>query len=271
MDLLAQHEAFLRAIFDAPDDDTPRLVYADFLQENGEDVRAELIRVQCDLARLDDDCEPDRWAALEERNQWLSQSAIPWDEVPTGNGVTFNRGLWRESFAEGVAVTGEDLDDPLKFREWVVRVNPAWYGETNLYVRSDYRMLHPEAVRVLCGLPFIQQVTEWNLAGRFEELRPYAERSPAELYNEDFDFMPLAPGIYNRPVITTTGVNVLARNRTASRIRVLDLRDNRLDSDALAQSPYLDNLKQLLLLQGNDVSGRVWQKVIERFGEDVVE
>ena len=46
MDLLSQHEAFLRAIFDAPDDDTPRLVYADFLQENGEDDRAELIRVQ---------------------------------------------------------------------------------------------------------------------------------------------------------------------------------------------------------------------------------
>ena len=42
MDLLSQHEAFLRAIFDAPDDDTPRLVYADFLQENGEEDRADV-------------------------------------------------------------------------------------------------------------------------------------------------------------------------------------------------------------------------------------
>src|SRR5262249_43368792 len=50
MDLLTQHEAFLRAIFDAPEDDTPRLVYADFLEENGEGNRAELIRLQCELA-----------------------------------------------------------------------------------------------------------------------------------------------------------------------------------------------------------------------------
>src|SRR5262249_47177396 len=54
MDLLSQHEAFLRAIFDAPDDDTPRLAYVDFLQENGEGGRAELIRVQCELAGLSD-------------------------------------------------------------------------------------------------------------------------------------------------------------------------------------------------------------------------
>lgn len=48
MDLLSQHEAFLRAIFDVPDD-TPRLVYADFLQENGDEDRAELIRVRCEI------------------------------------------------------------------------------------------------------------------------------------------------------------------------------------------------------------------------------
>lgn len=48
MDLLSQHEAFLRAIFDAPDD-TPRLVYADFLQENGDEDRAGLIRAQCEI------------------------------------------------------------------------------------------------------------------------------------------------------------------------------------------------------------------------------
>src|SRR5579884_893933 len=52
MDHLAEHEAFLRAIFDAPDDDTPRLVYADFLDEHGDPDRAELIRVQCQLAGL---------------------------------------------------------------------------------------------------------------------------------------------------------------------------------------------------------------------------
>ena len=40
MDHLAEHEAFLRAIYDTPDDDTPRLIYADFLEERGEPERA---------------------------------------------------------------------------------------------------------------------------------------------------------------------------------------------------------------------------------------
>lgn len=42
---------FLLAIRAQPSDDALRLVYADFLQESGEDLRAELIRVQVELAR----------------------------------------------------------------------------------------------------------------------------------------------------------------------------------------------------------------------------
>ncbi len=45
------HDAFLSAIIDAPEDDTPRLVYADWLDENGEPERAEFIRTQCRTAR----------------------------------------------------------------------------------------------------------------------------------------------------------------------------------------------------------------------------
>src|SRR5947209_5957927 len=47
------HDAFLSAIVAAPDDDAPRLIYADFLDENGQHDRAELIRVQCELARAE--------------------------------------------------------------------------------------------------------------------------------------------------------------------------------------------------------------------------
>jgi uncharacterized protein (TIGR02996 family) len=44
-------EAFLAAIRADPDDDTARLVYADWLDERG-DVRGEWLRVQCELARM---------------------------------------------------------------------------------------------------------------------------------------------------------------------------------------------------------------------------
>jgi uncharacterized protein (TIGR02996 family) len=44
-------EAFVQSIREAPDDDVPRLIYADWLEDNGEPERAEFIRFQCALAR----------------------------------------------------------------------------------------------------------------------------------------------------------------------------------------------------------------------------
>ena len=43
---------FLEAIYAAPEDDAPRLIYADWLEEAG-DTLGEFIRLQCELARLD--------------------------------------------------------------------------------------------------------------------------------------------------------------------------------------------------------------------------
>ena len=45
-------KGFLADIVANIDDDTPRLVYADWLAENGQDERAEFIRVQVERARL---------------------------------------------------------------------------------------------------------------------------------------------------------------------------------------------------------------------------
>ncbi len=45
-------EALLRAVFANPEEDTARLVFADFLEENGEGDRAALVRLQCEQARL---------------------------------------------------------------------------------------------------------------------------------------------------------------------------------------------------------------------------
>jgi uncharacterized protein (TIGR02996 family) len=50
------HEGFWETIRDDPDDDAPRLVYADWLEDQGDAdnlAHAELLRVQCRLARLD--------------------------------------------------------------------------------------------------------------------------------------------------------------------------------------------------------------------------
>jgi uncharacterized protein (TIGR02996 family) len=73
--ILTAGDALLREVLEAPDDDTPRLVLADWLEEHGEPDRAGFIRVQVALARLAgeegasvaDDCQYPRGWGAEER------------------------------------------------------------------------------------------------------------------------------------------------------------------------------------------------------------
>ncbi len=58
------HDGFLNAINADPDDDVPRLIYADWLDDQGEPERAEFIRIQCRAATLPWEDERD---ALEDR------------------------------------------------------------------------------------------------------------------------------------------------------------------------------------------------------------
>jgi uncharacterized protein (TIGR02996 family) len=51
MSYASEEAGFLADICENPDDDTPRLVYADWLQERDREARAEFIRVQCGIAR----------------------------------------------------------------------------------------------------------------------------------------------------------------------------------------------------------------------------
>src|SRR3954451_24109254 len=62
-------KALLGEILDRPDDDLPRLVYADWLDEHGDTDRADFIRTQVQLARMDPD-DPRR-AAWEGRARQL--------------------------------------------------------------------------------------------------------------------------------------------------------------------------------------------------------
>jgi len=271
MDLLSQHEAFLRAIFDNPEDDTARLVYADFLEEHGNEAHAELIRVQCELSARNDFLDAVQVAALRGRETELVRLVVPSSEPAFMHGCRVSRGFWHEEVYGGIQLSVESFVDLIAFRWSVVKLFPSWFGETKLYVRAG-SSLRPEHFRNLFGLPFIQHVMEWNLAGQVDTVRPEEWTEAQRAEEGDFEFLPRTLGTYGRPVVTTAGVNVLTRHRGATRILSLDLRYNNLGNDAaraLAQSPYLDNLKQLLFLQGNDVSGKVWQKVIERFGEKV--
>lgn len=49
---MLNHDTFLAAVCANPDDDAPRLVYADWLEEHGDSARAEFIRLQIEMAHL---------------------------------------------------------------------------------------------------------------------------------------------------------------------------------------------------------------------------
>ncbi len=46
------HDALLRAVLEYPDEDCPRLVFADWLDENEQHDRAEFIRLQCEISSI---------------------------------------------------------------------------------------------------------------------------------------------------------------------------------------------------------------------------
>lgn len=122
-------EAFLAEIRERPDDDFPRLQFADWLEENGEPERAEFIRVQCELAKrirvdlpareprlqpladvaadvLADHADPEG-AALRARERELLADAAFWVvDLPVA-GMPANGTIWRRGFIEGIACPAE--------------------------------------------------------------------------------------------------------------------------------------------------------------------
>jgi uncharacterized protein (TIGR02996 family) len=98
-------DAFLQAIIEDPDDDTPRLVYADYLDERG-DPRGEFIRVQLALARLPDD--PRRPELEVRERRLLAEHGEEWARPlrPWVTGWTFRRG-----FVEAVKLPAQSYLD----------------------------------------------------------------------------------------------------------------------------------------------------------------
>jgi len=96
---VASDQGLLQTIFEQPDDDTPRLVYADWLDDQGEAERAEFIRVQCELARLPED--DDRLPRLEQRaTELLEKYKKKWlGKLPADKGIeySFRRGFVDEA------------------------------------------------------------------------------------------------------------------------------------------------------------------------------
>lgn len=224
MDDLDQREAFLKAIFAAPDDDLPRLVFADWLDERGESEGAERIRRECHEQSV---------------NRGFAVNGVIEVPVPL-------------------------LSDPVSFRRTAVAEHPEWYGTSRLTVIGGL-IASSKPISTILNSTVTQRVTHLDLSGTVRSEDTEAETAPLAWYTlSEFTY---------QPRVTFQAVEALVSARECSRIIHLDLRNNDLDNDAarvICRSPYLHRLKSLRLSEGNQLRGRTWAQLIDRFGEEVV-
>jgi uncharacterized protein (TIGR02996 family) len=100
MSAMSDEDALLNAIAAHPEEDTPRLMYADWLDEHGQHIRAEFIRVQIEIAQKKEfpPAELNRYVEIYRRNQELmdnhrAELLGPLAALPAKTEMEFRRGF----------------------------------------------------------------------------------------------------------------------------------------------------------------------------------
>src|SRR4051794_39898450 len=107
------YRGLLDDVIENPDDDTPRLVMADWLEEHGDDVardRARFIRLQLARAKVSEHS-PEAWASRHEETRLLHAHRAAWlgRLQKMTSRVTFDRGF-PDDVVVGVAVFAKNAD-----------------------------------------------------------------------------------------------------------------------------------------------------------------
>lgn len=247
---MTHDEAFIQAIREAPHDDAPRLIYADWLEEHGQADRADFIRVQCRLAPTPD-TSAERPALMERAEELLRRH---WEEWvgPLRDIV----GPWRDRYGE------------------------SWLGEAyhrdalHHFVRGFAEKLALDAERFLRHVHDVNRLMPLRMlslwkAGRCAaalantpELRgllklAFADYYDAPLTARDAAALASSPYLDGLSVLYLggnslgdEGVEALTRAPWLVGLTYLDLSDNGLSdraARALAASPYVSNLQTLHL------------------------
>jgi uncharacterized protein (TIGR02996 family) len=265
-------DALLRAVLAAPDDDAPRLIYADWLDEHGDCERAEFIRVQVALARNDKD-DPRAPSLGQRERKLLAAHRARWSAPLDGAAMswTFRRGFIEEvEMAAPVFLRrGERLFDVAPVRTVkLVRVGvsgPRLAACQTLaqVVNLDLRGAHLWASHLapLLASPHLSRLKSLSLAGSCNQ-SGLAVLTGAPVLGS------LTGLDLRENHLRNAGAVLLAACPRLAGLRVLDLRHNGIGVDggnALAASPYLGGL-DLLDLRGNSIDSAI-PALRERFGD----
>ena len=147
-------EAFLRTARLDPDDDTPRLILADYLEENGEADRAEFIRVQCQLAAWVPEAR-ERMALQRRERELLAGHRDEWLGPFAGWGQGHTR--FRRGMIEAI-VLGNPL--PGRISPWVSRLR---YRDADLSIAHWFSVAHE--IDFGSGLTMVEAVNDAHEAG----------------------------------------------------------------------------------------------------------
>lgn len=228
--MLSDRDALFAAVCANPEEDTPRLMFADWLDEHGEPERAEFIRLQCELARLAEDGSD---------SQPLYEFLCEHDYVtrPSADWTKIDDGIHRRI---ALAMRAEDLSKRHGER-WVPKLPKKFKVEWDGFQRGfphrvtlgSLRNLKEVAERLRAAVPPITLVAD-NFTGRVvEQLADVGLLgwiSGLELVDE-----------------CATGLREYGSRPEAAGVRTIRVNDDQTDNFiwAIAESPHWSDLQTL--------------------------
>ncbi len=152
-------DALLNGIAADPAADLPRLVYADWLEEHGQDMRAEFIRVQCEIAKLEVGPRDaiDRNVHLWRRQQELLDGHM----VELLEGASYHpmegvqtQAVFRRGFVSSIDISATELRDQAKALSELRPVpNDVSVTAPQLFIESQHAR-SPAAHKLVTSLQF---------------------------------------------------------------------------------------------------------------------
>ncbi|WP_171473205.1 TIGR02996 domain-containing protein [Frigoriglobus tundricola] len=253
--------AFLDAIIAAPDDDTARLVYADWLTENGRPDRGAFIRTEIELARTPPTTEEDerrRRVLIERRDDLLKRHKAVWLKpfLPFAKDSAFERG-----FVEALEVHASTF----------LQSAEKWFALTPL-TRVRFTVCNAWDAGSASYVWWAERLFTSPLLSRLKVI----ELEHLQLTADDLTPLAAAPDLSRLRELVLAVNNI--RNEGAVRLaampqlqglEVLDLRGNGISdagARAVAQSPHLGGLKELRMTR-NPIRNKTWAVLEERFGD----
>jgi uncharacterized protein (TIGR02996 family) len=256
---MMDNPAFLNAIIENPEDDTARLAYADWLDENGDSTRSEFIRVQCALSRKAK-YDPSRELLEKRVRELLARHEDEWAKPVAAitREYEFHRG-----FIDTVVIGGRKLlTHGVKLFEVapVRNVRVVRLGSSNVSAEE------------LVNCPVLSRIRGLTLQGVLGENELYTLLTSRGLKNlialtlEDYfraeAIEPLLSGCLPRlekldlcvdaSILTTSDAETLAKARWASKLKHLNLKNHAINVGGVQAIASSKNLKQLTYLNLND-------------------